>query len=104
MLTSSVLHSPAEARAVPPLPLFIHQLQRVSVNPANSRLRSRAERVLDEWNDLFARAERILHSLPKVNKPAFFEYVYAPVALVAQANRMYLSGESVTPLEVASAD
>lgn len=69
-----------------------------SVLSSDSKLTTRAERVLDEWNDLFNRAERVLRSLPKVNKPAFFEYVYAPVALVAQANRMYLSGETAEPL------
>jgi hypothetical protein len=52
-----------------------------------------AERIEEAWNDLFTRAERVYHKLEKAHRPAYFEYVYTPVALVTQANRMYLSGE-----------
>lgn len=45
------------------------------------------------WDDLFTRAEKMYHGLEKARRIAFFEVVYAPVALIAHANRMYISGE-----------
>lgn len=53
----------------------------------------RAERVQGTWDDLFARAEKVYHGLEKAKRIAFFEVVYAPVALITHANRMYIAGK-----------
>lgn len=55
----------------------------------------RAERVQGTWDDLFARAEKVYHGLEKAKRIAFFEVVYAPVALITHANRMYIAGKLV---------
>jgi hypothetical protein len=55
-------------------------------------LTDRAERVEALWEDLLHRATKLRHSLPKERRDAFYEYVYTPVALVTQMNRMFIAG------------
>jgi hypothetical protein len=54
----------------------------------------RAERVESQWTDLSLRAKKMLHSLPRNRRDAFFEVVFAPIALVTQMNKMFIAGES----------
>lgn len=97
LLKDSATHRELETRAVQFNFLLVHQLWRVS--PAREILHipligCRAERIEATWNELSARAEKVYHRLPKERRIAFFEVVYAPVALVTHANRMYIAGES----------
>lgn len=50
-----------------------------------------AERVVRDWNDLAARAERVMAVLPAAHRDAFFQLVLYPVKACATLNELYVT-------------
>ncbi|WVR07866.1 hypothetical protein IAU60_004909 [Kwoniella sp. DSM 27419] len=50
-----------------------------------------AERVLEEWQGITLRAEKVYHSLDAVTKPAFYQQVYLLCLLQTNLNQLYIS-------------
>jgi hypothetical protein len=55
--------------------------------------KTRAERVLGEWESITARAGKVYESLDEATKPAYFELVYMLCLMQTNLNKLYISCE-----------